>query len=128
LDEPLAMTKAQKTVTVDCPACLTGNRFNLDEANHELTCEDCGFLLADAAALEGLTSGCCVICGNDRFYFDSPLNLKFLGQVPTCYVCDAQYNGIAGPQPDAKYSDETAEALLNSVGAKHLKERAALWH
>ena len=122
------MTKAQKTVTVDCPVCLTGNRFNLDEANPELICEDCGFLLADAAALEGLAAGRCVICGNDRFYFDSPLNLKLLGRIPTCYVCDAQYKGIAAPQPDDKYSDETAEALLNSVGAKHLKERAAHWH
>jgi hypothetical protein len=122
------MTKAQKTVTVDCPVCLSGNHFNLDEANREMTCEDCGFLLAYAAAIEGLTSGRCIICGNERFYFDSPLNLKFLGGAPRCYVCDATYEGIEIARPDDKYSYETADTLADSTAAKTLKERAARWH
>jgi hypothetical protein len=122
------MRKALKTVSVHCPVCLTGNRFNLASAKRELTCEDCGFLLADASAFDGLASARCIICGNDRFYFESPLNLKFLGRAATCYVCEAQYKGIAGIQPDAKYSDATAESLLGSGAARSLKERSARWH
>jgi hypothetical protein len=122
------MTQAQKTVSVDCPVCCSGNHFNLDENNPGFICRDCGFLLADAATLEGLTLGRCVICGNDRFYLELTIELKFLGRVPRCYVCDAEYRGIASLQTDDKYSYETREALLNSVEAQGLKERADLWH
>ena len=121
------MDKAQKTVMVNCPVCLSGNHFNLDEGNRELTCEDCGFLLADAAAIEQLAFERCIICGNERFYFDSPLNLRFLGRAPRCYVCDARYRGIEIARPDDKYSDEIADTLAESAAAKTLKEKVAHW-
>ena len=85
-------------------------------------------MLADAAAIEQLAFERCIICGNERFYFDSPLNLKLLGRAPRCYVCDARYKGIEIPRPDDKYSYATAGTLADSDAAKTLKEKAAHWH
>lgn len=120
------MGNPKQTVTVDCPVCRSGNGFDLGDAGEPFTCGDCGFTLANAGA--GLDSGRCIICGNDRFYFESPFSMTFLGRTTRCYVCDARYDGVHLSQADANYSDETAIAIATSTAATNLKARVEHWH
>jgi hypothetical protein len=120
--------KAQPKVTIDCPVCLSGNGFDLAQTDQELTCEDCGFLLAKTEQLKLLNSGRCVVCGNDRFYFDSFFNLKFFARASRCYVCEASYKGVKMTEPDAKHVDEVSNELRESDTAKRLRRRVDQWH
>ena len=120
------MGNPNHTVTGDGPVCGSGNGLNLAEVNEPFTCSDCGFTLANAG--DGLDAGRCIICGNDRFYFESPFNLTFLDRTTRCYVCDARYDGVQLSQADADYSDETAIALATSPAATNLKARVDHWH
>ena len=120
------MGKPQGILTVDCPVCTSGNRFNLGESSEPFTCSDCGFTLADPVA--GLDLQRCIVCGNERFYFESPFNVKFFGRTTRCYVCKARYDGVQVSQTEANYSDETAKSLASSTAASNLKARVDQWH
>lgn len=115
--------RSRKTVSLDCPVCYTGNYFQLAEFNQELECSDCGFVLADASALTATYSGRCVFCYSQRFYFDSPLFLKFLGRSTVCYVCEARYRGVTINEPDETYNYDIATHIQESEVAISLKER-----
>ena len=120
--------KVQREVAIQCPVCWSSTYFALDLAGPELTCEDCGFLLADTERVKLLDSGRCIVCGNGRFYSDSFLSLRIFRRASRCYVCDSSYWGVSVNELDAKYVDEVADDLLESDAAKGLRQRAEHWH
>ena len=50
----------------------------------------------------------CIFCGSRYFYFESPLDLFFLGRASICYVCEARYKGVGIDHPDEQYNQEGA--------------------
>jgi hypothetical protein len=68
----------------------------------------------------------CIFCESRYFYFESPLDLTFLGRAAICYVCEARYKGIGiGVSiPDESYKEERARSARRSEAASRWKERA----
>ena len=65
----------------------------------------------------------CFFCGSRHFYFESPLELGFLGRASICYVCEARYKGIEIDNPEDKYNQRDALSARMSESALHWKER-----
>lgn len=65
----------------------------------------------------------CFFCGSRYFYFESPLELGFLGRSSICYVCEARYKGIEIDSPEEKYNQGGALSARRSGSALHWKER-----
>lgn len=60
-----------------------------------MTCEDCGFILADISELNFSRFEECPFCKNQYFYHKYPLDVSFfsfLGKKIACYLCEATYN------------------------------------
>jgi hypothetical protein len=66
----------------------------------------------------------CIFCGSRYFYFESPLDLFFLGRASICYVCEARYKGVGIDHPDEHYSQEGARSARRSWSSLHWNERA----
>lgn len=108
-------------VFIDCPVCCSGNRFRLGETGEELTCDDCGFVLAGAHELKAADSARCVFCGGTYFYFISPLPL--LGRKAVCYVCQARYQDVLIHEPVRKFSPDTHAEAQNSDASQKWRQR-----
>jgi hypothetical protein len=111
-------------VYVDCPACRSGNRFELGRAGRVLACDDCGFVLAEESAPERVDAGECVFCGGGCFYSESMLRLPFLRRDSICYVCEARYKGARGHGPGEKFRPERQDLARASEAAARWDERA----
>lgn len=85
---------------------------------------DCGFVFIKHPESNLSESGECIFCGSRCFYFESPLDLSFLGRALICYVCEARYKGIVIDNPDESYKQEDARRARVSKAALRWKERA----
>ena len=110
-------------VFIACPVCFSGNRFQLDQLEQKLACEDCGFVLAEKLTLNTSKFEECVFCGNSDFYFESPLGFSFLGRDSICYVCEARYKTAWINDPDEKYDEKESDRSQQSESALRWKER-----
>jgi len=66
----------------------------------------------------------CIFCGSRYFYFESPLDLFFLGRASICYVCEARYKGVEIDHPDEHHNREGALSAQRSVASLRWSERA----
>ena len=110
-------------VFIDCPVCCSGNRFQLENLDVELACNDCGFVLAEAPKSKAVDSGRCVFCASEYFYFESPLSLSLLGKDSVCYVCEARYKGAPMSSPEQKYSPESQAKAQGSDASESWRKR-----
>ena len=117
-----------RRASIDCPVCYSGNSFPLGGAERELTCEDCGFVLAAVHGLKAINSGRCIFCGGEHFFLDSPFSLAFLGRSTVCYVCEAKYKGVTVTNPDGRYDEAAAVVMRRSDAALGLKERVERYY
>lgn len=111
-------------VSVTCPVCCSGNRFETGRAGRALACEDCGFVLAEESASGQFEDGECIFCGGGSFYLESPLSLPFLRRDFVCYVCEARYKGARANEPDEKFKQEGYERARSSEAFARWDERA----
>lgn len=109
---------------IACPVCFSGNCFQLEQPEGALACDDCGFTLAATPQPNLSEPEECIFCGGIYFYFESPLDLSFLGRASICYVCEARYKGISPDNPDESYEQERARRARRSEAASYWKERA----
>jgi hypothetical protein len=116
--------RAAHEVQIDCPACRSGNRFELGRGVGALACDDCGFVLCEEPAADRFEAGECVFCGGGSFYSESPLSLPFLRPDAVCYVCEARYKGARGDQPGEKFKREEYERARASAASARWHERA----
>jgi hypothetical protein len=65
----------------------------------------------------------CMFCGSRYFYFESPLDLFFLGRASICYVCEARYTGVGIDHPDEQYDREGARNARRSGASLRWDER-----
>ena len=114
----------KKEAFIACPACCSGNYFQLEQAPGELACEDCQFMLANNLSPHLADFEACIFCSSTYFYYEAPLDLAFLGRASICYVCEARYKGIEIDAPDDKYDEHVARRARRSGFALHWKERA----
>ena len=123
-------SKEQSTsrVSIDCPACCSGNRFRLGEAGRELACDDCGFVLAGASESSAAECGQCLFCRGEYFYVESPFSLSPLGKDSVCYVCEAKYRGALVNSPDQKFSAETQARARRSAASEGWRKRVELYN
>jgi transposase len=110
-------------VFIACPVCFSGNHFQLNPSQHSLECEDCSFVLAENLSSKISDSAACIFCGNEKFYFESPLGLSFLGRDSICYVCEARYKTAWVNDPDEKYDERISELSQRTESALRWKER-----
>ena len=89
-----------------------------------LTCAVCGFVFAENLRPNISEPEECIFCGGGYFYFESPLDLSFLGRASICYVCEARYKGVRLDNPDESYKPEHALSARRSGAASRWKERA----
>ncbi|HYG79012.1 MAG TPA: hypothetical protein VD861_01415 [Pyrinomonadaceae bacterium] len=66
----------------------------------------------------------CIFCGGGYFYYESPLDLSFLGRASICYVCEARYKGVVVDTPDESYQQEGARRAGRSEAASRWRGRA----
>ena len=110
-----------KKVFIDCPVCCSGNHFQFEDADEELACDDCGFVLTGAPEWKAADSERCVFCGGEYFYLESPLPL--LGKDSICYVCEAEYKGVRLHNPNQKFDANTHAEVQESDASKRWQER-----
>jgi hypothetical protein len=110
-------------VLIACPVCYSGNCFQLERSEEELACDDCGFVFAKELCANISESEECIFCGSRYFYFESPLDLSFLGRATICYVCEARYKGINIDNPDEAYEEGGARSASRSRSALRWRER-----
>jgi hypothetical protein len=65
----------------------------------------------------------CMFCGSRYFYFESPLDLFFLGRASICYVCEARYTGVEIDHPEGQYNEESARSAQRSGSSLRWDER-----
>ena len=125
----MGMSRGQsaRAVSISCPACYSGNYFELGPAGAELTCDDCGFVLAGARGLTAADSGRCVVCGGEYFYAESTFSLPFLRKRAVCYVCEAEYEGGTVGILDRSYNPDTEAKARRSEAAQGLRQRVELY-
>jgi len=111
-------------VFIACPVCFSGNCFQLERPEKEFSCDDCGFVFAENPESNVSEAEECVFCGGSYFYFESPLDLSFLGRASICYICEARYKAMGISNPDESYKQESARSARRSVAASRWKERA----
>ena len=116
--------KVLMTITIDCPVCNSRNTF-VTGTTEKLSCDDCGFLLADDSQVP---SDKCLICGSKSFYYSSPFGLAFPGRDAVCYICGAHYRKARIDHPEPRFSEESFERAQQSHEARQFKERASHWH
>ena len=109
---------------IACPVCFSGNCFRLERLERKLCCRDCGFVFADNTPSEISEPEECIFCGGGYFYYESPLDLYFLGRASICYVCEARYKGVVIGNPDETYQQEVARNAGRSDVALSWKGRA----
>jgi hypothetical protein len=110
-------------VFIACPVCFSGNSFQLERHGRELACDDCGFVFAENRESNVSEAEECLFCGGSYFYFESPLDLSFLGRASICYVCEARYKGVGINNPDESYKQEGALCARGSKAASRWRER-----
>jgi hypothetical protein len=120
-------SQIKREVLIACPVCYSGNQFQLERPEQELSCHDCGFVLGKNLELKISESENCVFCGSNYFYFESPLDLSFLGRAAICYVCEARYKGSSMDNPDEEYKKVVARNARRSSPALRWRERVALY-
>lgn len=109
---------------IACPVCFSGNSFRLERLERRLYCRNCEFVFADNPPPEIPGPEECIFCGGDYFYYESLLDLTFLGRASICYVCEARYKGVVIGNPDETYKKEGASRAGMSESASLWKERA----
>jgi hypothetical protein len=92
-------------------------------AEGDFTCVDCGFILAENPGRDISESEECIFCGSRYIYFESLLDLFFLGRASICYVCEARYKGIRIDHPDEKYKQDGALRARMSWASLRWNER-----
>jgi hypothetical protein len=117
------MPEVKSEVFIACPICYSGNCFQLEGAEGDFTCVDCGFVLAKNPGPDIAVSEECIFCGSRYFYFESLLELFFLGRASICYVCEARYKGIGIDHPDEKYNEGGANSAHKSGSFLRWNER-----
>jgi hypothetical protein len=110
-------------VFIACPVCFSGNGFQLERPAREFACEDCGFVFAEDSEAKISETEECIFCGGSHFYYESPLDLSFLGRASICYVCEARYKGVVMDNPDESYKQESARDARGSKAASRWRER-----
>jgi hypothetical protein len=110
-------------VFIACPVCYSGNCFQFEGTAADITCADCGFVLANNNGPDISESEECIFCGSRYFYFESLLELFFLGRASICYVCEARYTGIGINHPDEKYNQGSAGSARKSWSSLQWNER-----
>ena len=65
----------------------------------------------------------CIFCGSRYFYFESLLDLFFLGRASICYICEARYKGVGIDHPDEKYNQGGARRARRSWSSLRWGER-----
>ncbi len=123
LKEERKWPQIKREVYIACPVCFSGNSFQIDEAEGDLTCADCGFLLAENLGRDISESEECIFCESSYIYFESLIELFSLGRASICYVCEARYKGIRIDHPDEKYSEEGAQSARSSWASLRWNER-----
>lgn len=108
---------------IACPVCFSGNCFRLERLGRMLSCRACEFVLADNPPQEMADPEECIFCGGGFFYYESPLDLYFLGRASICYVCEARYKGVVIGNPDESYQQGVARNAGRSDAALSWKER-----
>ena len=108
---------------IACPVCFSGNCFQLERPGREFSCKDCGFVFAENRGANISEPEECIFCGGTYFYFESPLDLSFLGRASICYVCEARYKGVGIDDPDESYKPEVAQSARRSEAASRWKEQ-----
>jgi transcription elongation factor Elf1 len=111
-------------ITIDCPVCNSRNTF-VTKTTNGLSCEDCGFRLADNSSPP---TGECIFCGSTSFYYSSPLVLRFMKRDSVCYVCGARYRKTRIDNPEPCYSEKSFGQAQQSREAARFRERAHGWH
>lgn len=109
---------------IACPVCFSGSCFQLEQPERRFSCEDCGFVFAENPGAKIAEPEECIFCEGSHFYFESPLDLSFLGHASICYVCEARYKGVVIDNPDESYQQESARNARGSEVASRWKERA----
>lgn len=108
---------------IACPVCFSGSSFQLERPGREFACDDCGFVFAESRESNIPEADECIFCAGGHFYFESPLDLSFLGRASICYVCEARYKGVGINNPDESYKQEGARGARGSKAASHWRER-----
>ena len=108
---------------IACPVCFSGSSFQLERPGREFACDDCGFAFAENRESNISEAEECIFCGGSYFYFESPLDLSFLGRASICYVCEARYKGVGINNPDESYKQESARRARGSEAALRWRER-----
>ena len=126
----MGMSEEQVTgvVLIECPVCCSGNRFRLTRLMGELDCEDCGFVLAEAAEFQAVAAGRCLFCGGEHFYLESPLSLSLLRRDSVCYVCGARYQAKRMENPGQGFSPGTEAEVRGSDVAGSWRRRVERYH
>jgi hypothetical protein len=110
-------------VFIACPVCFSGSCFQLERPARELACDGCGFVFAETRGAKISEAEECIFCGGSYFYYESPLDLSFLGRASICYVCEARYKGVGIDSPDESYRQEGARGARGSKAASRWRER-----
>jgi hypothetical protein len=110
-------------VFIACPVCYSGNCFQLERPEEDCSCADCGFVLAKNPGADISGAEDCMFCGSRYFYFESPLDLFFLGRASICYVCEARYTGVRIDHPEGQYNQESARSAQRSGSSLRWDER-----
>jgi hypothetical protein len=113
----------KREVYIACPVCYSENCFQLERAEEDFTCIDCGFILAKNPGPHISEPEECIFCGSRYFYFEWLLDLFFLGHASICYVCEARYKSIGIDHPDEKYHQEGARSARRSWSSLRWNER-----
>ena len=108
---------------IACPVCFSGNSFRLERLDRRLYCRHCEFVFADNLPSEIPEPEECIFCSSDYFYYESLLDLSFLGRASICYVCEARYKGVVIGNPDESYQQVVARNAGRSGAALSWKER-----
>jgi hypothetical protein len=114
----------KQEVFIACPVCFSGSCFQLKRTGRALSCADCGFVFTENPPPNISEPEECIFCGGSYFYFESPLDLSFLGRASICYVCEARYKGVGIDNPDESYKEDRALSARRSSAASRWKERA----
>src|SRR5207253_4410669 len=121
-------SEIKKEVFIACPACFSGNSFQLEDREQEFACVDCGFALTESLAPNLSEPEECIFCRSSHFYFEAPLDLSFLGRASICYVCEARYKGVIINDPEEKYIEEGALRARMSEAALRWKKKVEQHH
>ena len=107
---------------IACPVCFTGSSFQLERPGLALSCANCGFVFTENPPPSMSDPDECIFCGSRYFYYESPLDLSFLGRATICYVCEARYKGVGIDNPDEAYKHEVARNARSSAAASRWKK------